>query len=282
MKTLERREAKALYFFGGPYSNLQATRELQKILNERNISPKNIFCTGDTTAYCANPNETLSLLEEWGITSIQGNVEQQIINDEDTCGCNFKEGSECDLLSNNWYNFIRENISEKSLSYLKTFPEQLEIETKLGGIRIIHGGVENISKFFFEKTSIKSFQEELSLVRSDTSIIVAGHSGIPFAKNIGEKVWLNTGVIGMPANDGTKRAWYLELIIEEEMTANLKSFTYDSQAASKSMLESKLPREYANSLLSGLWPSQDMIPAEQRSSQGVPLLELSFSFNSNP
>ena len=50
----------------------------------------------------------------------------------------------------------------------------------------------------------------------DCDGVVCGHSGIPFCRLLegdkrgrGARLWLNAGVIGMPANDGTARSWQL-------------------------------------------------------------------------
>ena len=34
--------------------------------------------------------------------------------------------------------------------------------------------------------------------------LVAGHCGLPFTQTIDGRLWHNPGVIGMPANDGTR------------------------------------------------------------------------------
>ena len=89
--------------FGGVYSNFQALEELKSIADSMNILPQNIICTGDIVGYCASPNQCLDLIENWGIHSIQGNVEQNLLNGTDDCGCNFEEGSRCDIFSKMWF-----------------------------------------------------------------------------------------------------------------------------------------------------------------------------------
>ncbi|MGB3468398.1 MAG: metallophosphoesterase family protein, partial [Cyclobacteriaceae bacterium] len=61
--------------FGGVYSNLQALNALKKVAEEEEISTCNILCTGDMVGYCAQPDECLRSIREWGIHSIAGNVE---------------------------------------------------------------------------------------------------------------------------------------------------------------------------------------------------------------
>ncbi|WP_417335140.1 metallophosphoesterase family protein [Halobacteriovorax marinus] len=269
---LERRNSKKLIFFGGAYSNLEATIELKNILDSQKISPKDIFCTGDILAYCADPNETIEVYKEWGINSIYGNVEEQLVGDQENCGCNFKEGTECDILSRNWYEYIRSNITEESMSYLRTLPATFSIKFGDHSLRIIHGGVNDISKFFFKETPTEFFEKEVAPL-VDEQIVIAGHSGIPFLKELKNHYWINAGVIGMPANDGTTRAWYLELTLEDGLWASLHSFSYNSKSTSEKMNKKNLPSEYASTLINGIWPNQDIIPIAQRDSQGIALKE---------
>ena len=47
--------------------------------------------------------------------------------------------------------------------------------------------------------------------RTDADIVLAGHSGVPLAQQVKQQWWLNAGVIGMPANDGDPRTWFMVL-----------------------------------------------------------------------
>ena len=94
-----------LMLFGGPYSNLQATQALRAEAERRCIPPANVICTGDVVAYCAQPNETIAELRDWGIPVVMGNCEESIGAGAGDCGCGFQPGTACDLLSATWYNF---------------------------------------------------------------------------------------------------------------------------------------------------------------------------------
>ena len=59
--------------FGGPYSNLQATRAVLDQAIARSIAPSHVICTGDVVAYCAQPVETLSEIRRFGCTVVAGN-----------------------------------------------------------------------------------------------------------------------------------------------------------------------------------------------------------------
>jgi hypothetical protein len=104
------------------------------------------------------------------------------------------------------------------------------------------------------------------------SLSIGGHCGIPFIEPCGDKLWVNAGVIGMPANDGARRGWYLIVRdSEDDLQFSLHSFDYDSDQAASLMDELNLPCEYASALRTGLWRSMDNLPTEERAYQGAPL-----------
>mgnify|MGYP001804501633 CR=1 FL=1 len=85
MKTLNLgKKSGKLLIFGGVYSNLQALQQMHEIATVQNIAPENIICTGDIVGYCAQPEESLRFIRDWGINNITGNVELQIRNGDES------------------------------------------------------------------------------------------------------------------------------------------------------------------------------------------------------
>ena len=89
--------------FGGPYGNLEATRAVLDAADQAGIPPERTICTGDTVAYCADPGETVALLREAGIVVVMGNCEESLATGAIDCGCGYAEGSQCDVLSAQWF-----------------------------------------------------------------------------------------------------------------------------------------------------------------------------------
>lgn len=268
-KNIGRLTGKVLVF-GGVYSNYQSLEELYQIAKSENISPQNIICTGDIVGYCAAPSECLGLIEKWGIHGIQGNVEQNLINGTDDCGCNFEEGSRCDIFSKLWFPFAMMRMTAQNMAYLEQLPEKICFEYADKKIDVIHGSYENISEFVFKSTywSVKKHNFD----QANADVILAGHCGLPFADVREEQYWLNAGVIGMPANDGTARVWYLILDdAEGQFSYQFHSYEYESFEANQLMLENGLPFSYSETLLTGLWDNNEILPDEETALQGVPI-----------
>ena len=78
-----------LLVFGGPYSNLEATEAILEEARRRAIPPRNILCTGDLAAYCADPQGVIDLLGSSGIQIIMGHCEESLAAQAADCGCGF-------------------------------------------------------------------------------------------------------------------------------------------------------------------------------------------------
>lgn len=256
--------------FGGNYSNLQATLAVREQAEIRGIPPDRVICTGDIVAYCAEPEETTQRVRDWGIPVVMGNCEESLGFDSDDCGCGFEEGTACSILSNSWFNFSRNKVSDGSKAWMRDLPRFLSFE--LGGkhFRVVHGGVASINRFVFASMPDEVFQQEFDQAGAD--VVIGGHAGIPFARQCGEQYWLNAGVIGMPANNGLPQTWYM-LLREAGGTIQVSwhELDYDASAAQKMMHERGQNNAYADALLNGLWPGLDVLPEAEKQQTGQPL-----------
>lgn len=259
-----------MLLFGGVYSNLQALEQLIDISKRLGIPAENCICTGDLVAYCAQPEEVVNTFRQWGALTISGNVEQQLANDEEDCGCDFKEGGRCDGLSKQWYPYAKGRLSKESIVWMAQLPEQIVFEYGGKKATVVHGSDKYVSDFIFESTP--NDIKESCLKATESELIIAGHSGLPFSQKLSGGNWLNPGVIGMPANDGTTRVWYMLLKwVNNAITHEHHSFEYDFKTTQKLMLKNHLPKAYADTLSSGIWDNMEILPELEKMGQGIPL-----------
>jgi predicted phosphodiesterase len=255
-----------LLVFGGPYSNLSALTALRERAHTLGIAPTNVICTGDVVAYCAEPEETTAAVRDWGCHVVAGNCEEQLAQAAEDCACGFEPGSACDLLAKGWYPFANARLSPESRAWMAALPKAITFNLAGMRFRVIHGGVDAINRFIFASER-EPIAEELA--RAGADIVIAGHCGIPFARNIGQGVWFNPGVIGMPANDGTPDIWYGLVRLEgDELVLSTHRLAYDHIAAAAALRRSGHADGYARTLITGLWPSLDILPLAERAATG--------------
>ena len=96
----------------------------------------------------------------------------------------------------------------------------------------------------------------------DIDVVIAGHSGIAFARELGALRWINAGVIGMPPHDGTRQTQYLRLL--QNGAVHFERLDYDVDGAVADMTRAGLTQGYHTALQTGYWPSEDVLPEALR------------------
>lgn len=256
--------------FGGPYSNLQATEAMIAEAGRLGVSPDRIICTGDVVAYAGDPAATTDAIMAWGVATVMGNCEESFGAEADDCGCGFEEGTECDVMSRQWYAYANACLTPGHRAWMRQLPRRIDFQLGRRRFAVIHGSATSINEFVFERSDDRVKRTGLDALGVDA--IIGGHSGVPFAQILDRRLWLNAGVIGMPANDATPRVWYALLTpVAGGIEVSLRALDYDHAAAASDMRARKLPEGYAACLETGLWPNMDVMPAAEREKAGDPL-----------
>lgn len=257
-----------LLVFGGPYSNARATAAALEVARSLELPGERIVCTGDVVAYGAEPMETIALIRASGCHVIKGNCEESLAARSGDCGCNFEEGSVCALLSKGWYPYADTVIGDEERAWMDVLPSSLVFTWAGRTFRVVHGGCRETARWVFaSQTDV--LDEEIALSGADVTI--AGHCGLPFIAKRSGGVWFNPGVIGMPANDGTPKGWYGLISLDHDTNAlrlSTHRLSYDHVGAAAAMRRAGHANEYARTLITGLWPSLDVLPDVERQQTG--------------
>lgn len=263
--------------FGGPYSNVRAVEAMRRRAATLGLTAAQTICTGDVVAYCAEPEETIAAMRDWGCHMIAGNCEEQLASGAGDCGCGFAEDSACERAARDWFAFANGQVSQASRNWMAALPKTLRFDYGGRSVRVVHGGVTAISRFVFASDTAVLAEE---LIEADTDLVIAGHAGLPFIAEAAGRVWFNPGVLGMPANDGTPDAWFgLMRAQNGGLVLSTHRLPYDHRRAAEATRRAGHADGYANALDTGLWPSLDVLPAAERVATGVPLAEMSWTMD---
>ncbi len=258
----------AVLLFGGPVSNLQATAALMGWADQRGIAPANRICTGDIAAYCGSPAETVALIRRAGLPVVAGNCERQLAVRASSCGCGFAPGTACDRLSAAWYAHADAALDDHARAWMAALPDRLTFRHAGRRWVAVHGGASDIARFLWPVSHDDEFWHEISLLQEEVGpidVVLAGHSGIPFQRNVDGILWVNPGSVGLPPHDGnpeTAFAW-----LDDSGAVNFESLSYDTAAAVRAMEAAGLTQGYERALVTGYWPSEDVLPASMRRQQ---------------
>ena len=247
--------------FGGPYSNVQATHALLERARSLGATP---ICTGDVVAYCARPVETIAAIRAAGCHVVAGNCEVQLAQGADNCGCGFEQGSECDLLSVGWYGYATARVDAEDRAWMAALPDVISFTHAGKRHAVIHGGMTDVARFLWSTSPNAAFEEEWDAIEAAVGPVAhvwAGHSGIPFQRDLARGTWINAGVIGMPPHDGRAQTRYAVL---DQRGGRICVLDYNAAGAGDDMRAAGLTSGYHSALTSGYWPSEDVLPEDLR------------------
>lgn len=172
-----------------------------------------------------------------------------------------------DLLSAQWYTYAGRALDEDAKAWMRGLPRRILLGLAGRRLAAIHGGVTQINRYVFPATGPADKLAEIDASGADG--VIAGHSGLPFTEILTGRLWHNAGVIGLPANDGTPRVWFSTLAPGPEgLVIEHHALAYDYGAAAAAMRARGLPPAYAESLETGLWPADDVMPEADRRNRG--------------
>ncbi len=253
-----------MLLFGGVYSNLPALLAFRQIAKQYDIPAKNCICTGDIVAYCADAEDSVNHIREFGCPVLAGNCEVQLAANAQDCGCGFEHGSECNVLSRDWYRHALTEVSFDNKTWMGTLPDRILFTHKGLRYAVIHGGATDISRFIWPVAKDNEIAVEIeALIKQVGKIdhVIAGHSGIPMCRVVRDVYWMNTGALGMPSHNGSAKTHFGYL---SEKSIMIKELSYDMDVTIDAMKLAGLTQGYNETLKTGYWPSQDTLPTEMR------------------
>lgn len=250
--------------FGGAYSNLPALDALIAVASTRGIPASSCVFSGDVVAYGADALACAERLAEFGCPAILGNCEQQLLDGAADCGCGFEDGTACDLASKTWFDHASRQIAPHAAKLWGGTPNWLTFTHFGKRYAVVHGGADDVARFIWPSDDTAVLHEEIVAIEARAGSVdgvICGHSGIPFERVVSGKAWINAGVIGMPPHDGKPQTRYATLSGDG---VRFHSLNYDFDGAAQAMEQAGLTQGYEAGLRSGIWPSEDILPAALR------------------
>ena len=230
---------------GDIHANLPALEAVLDHAREQGI--RRIWNVGDIVGYGPFPDEVVQLLrKDESIVSILGNYDRKMLRFKKKQGKWAKSKDPQRYLAVEW---TYEHLSKKSRKFLRFLSQ--EIKTKVRGHRILltHGTPASDEEHLYPDTPDKRLRELTQMTKAD--IIVVGHSHWPFARQVDDVWFINTGSVGRP-DDGDPRACYAVLRFQgEEMLVQHHRVEYDVDRTVAAIREHNLPEAFAQMFLQG-------------------------------
>lgn len=251
--------------YGGALGNLTALGALLRDVSRLGLPGGRVICTGDITGTCAQPAECIAATRAYGHQVIAGNIERQLASGAGESGAGYPPGSlSIRLAVPGWLHTDRQ-VDRSARDWMEDLPDALVFAHEGRRWAVVHGGLTNPARFIWPSSPEEVFRHEINAIEAAAGPVdgvIAGHSGLAFERMIGGVRWLNAGMIGMPPNDGRRGGRYVRLDADG---ARILRLDYDPTQAFAAMVSAGLARGWDLTLMTGRWPTEDILPPEMKS-----------------
>lgn len=249
--------------FGGVYSNHHALRAA--IADARARGAEATFCLGDLGAFGPHPDRIFPILTEHGVATIRGNYDDSIARGLGDCQCGYTDPADNHFAQIS-YRYTLANTSPHWREWMGVLPDHMRVRIGRHRVLMCHGSPRRMNEFLWESTTPTHFLAALC-DDYDTDVILATHTGLHWSRQLpGERLFVNVGAIGRPANDGRTEVWYTILSAAEPVPdVEFVPLAYDHEALAAEMAAEKLPPQFIETILSGWWTTcNEVLPMKER------------------
>jgi len=259
--------------FGGVYNNHLALAAA--IEDARRRGCERLYCLGDLGAFGPNPDKVFPLLIENSVQTMQGNYDNSIGNDLADCQCGYTDPAD-NYYARLSYQYTYRKTDPRWRRWLGGLPSGIRFEIGVEnpaaeaaspGLRVLccHGSPRKMNEFLWESTTPTHLLERFAN-QYEADVIVATHTGLSWTRRLSNnRLFVNCGVLGRPANDGTTRVGYAVLDANDPKLASYIRLDYDHERLAAEMKGEALPAPFIETILTGWWTTcLEILPAKER------------------
>ncbi len=211
---------------------------------------------GDLVGYAPWPNEVVNLLRTRGIPGVAGNYDSTIATEYKHCGCKYEDPRQ-EELSHLSYEWTRRHTSGEAKAWLGALPFRIDLRPTGGHIAgptvtLVHGN-QVLNTVYVTENRPDTFLAKMGAAVGARvgDVVCFGHTHVPWHRVVEGVNYVNTGSVGRP-KDGDWRAGYALLdFTTQTVDVEFVRVEYDLGAATRAILDSALPDEFAHYLASG-------------------------------
>jgi putative phosphoesterase len=201
-----------------------------------------LVCLGDLVGYGAQPNEVVSEIRSLRPKAIVMGNHDYAVSTGETSG--FVQHA---VQAVQW---TRKNISPENLSYIASLRTKATCTMDSAKIALAHGSPRDpLNEYIYPDTAefiLRSLVED-----SGGTILLLGHTHVPFVRRFDSMLLGNPGGVGQP-RDGDARASYAILEPFAEPEFQIYRIVYDVGAAARRIIAAGLPKLLADRLHLGV------------------------------
>ena len=282
--------------FGGVYSNHVALRAAVDDAGRRGCDA--MYCLGDLGAFGPNPDKVFPLLIDAGVVTVQGNYDNSIGHELSDCQCGYTDPAD-NYYARLSYQYTYAKTSPRWRPWLRGLagdlrfamdlrseaaegsPASADRESRIANRRseisnlrsqisgrtstvlLCHGSPRKQNEFLWESTTPTHLLERFCDAHA-ADVVVATHTGLPWTRVLPSgRTFVNCGVLGRPANDGTPLVGYT--VLDAATGPAHVQLAYDHEALAAEMEAEDLPAPFVETIRTGWWTTcLEILPAKER------------------
>lgn len=210
------------------HGNLPA---LEAVLEDaRKDSIDEIWNLGDITGYVPFPIGVIKLLRKRRAINIIGNYDQKVLafgNHRDQ----WKGKKRSDKYGAFEWNY--KQLTGAARKFLESLPELIHVEVGGLDVTLVHAG-EGVDGPGITPETPPEYLEKLARMH-DTDVLLFGHSHVPMARRIGDKVFVNPGSVGIPDVSDLRASYAVLTFDEGNVDVCLRRVEYDVERVLRAM-----------------------------------------------
>ena len=172
--------------FSDAHGNIEALKKAYSFFANENVD--DVYFIGDAVGYLPYGLEVIDFLMENKIKCIKGNHEAMLLGELPI---------KIENKSIYCLDKIASKISSQQISFISAWPHYYELFYNNAKTLLVHGSPTNfLNGYVYPDTDLKTF------VNTSYDKIVMGHTHRPFIKKQEDKIFINTGSVGLPRDVG--------------------------------------------------------------------------------
>jgi putative phosphoesterase len=227
------------------HGNLTALEAVLEDIARRGL--EGILHLGDLVGYGPRPEEAAARIREAGIHGVVGNYDLAVCGADEEKGLGYLKAPVSPPHRASYLR-TRERTGGETRRYLLGLPAQIRIEEEEKVFLFVHGSPERPNEYLPASTPEERLRELFDGTGAD--VLVTGHTHVPLARPVGERLHLNPGSVGLP-RDGDPRAAYLILDTTRGFRAEEVRVTFDVESVARDCVISGFPIEQAEMFRTG-------------------------------
>ena len=204
---------------------------------------------GDLVGYGPRPNEDVAKIRAAEIRGVVGNFDLAVCSDDEEEGLVKFLRRDLPAVARDTYLWTRARLNADSLLFLREQPAQLMVEEGELRFNFTHGSP--VDPLEYLRLDTPEFRLTELFEGTGADVLVTGHTHLPLAREVGDRLLLNPGSVGHP-RDGDPRASYMILDTEQGIRAEHIRVSFNVESLAEDCVLSGLPQKQAEAFKKGL------------------------------